>query len=76
MFTIISFILMYIHYDKILGKAIKYEKKRREFDYLPLTAAAKERAINYAVEDTKPMIPMSYVAFFADFVLINVFFTS
>ena len=74
MFTIISFILMYIHYDKILGKAIKYEKKRREFDYMPLTAAAKERAINYALEDTKPMIPMSYVAFFADIVLINIFF--
>jgi hypothetical protein len=65
---------MYIHYNEILGKAIKFEKKRREFDYLPLTTEARERAINYALEDTKPMIPMSYVAFFADIVLLSVFF--
>lgn len=74
MFTIISFFLMFIHYDETLRKAIKYEEKRREFDYLPLTTEARERAINYALEDTKPMIPMSYVAFFADFVLLCVFF--
>ena len=67
---------MYLHYDKVYLKALKYERKRREFDAIPLTASAKERAMNYAVEDTRPMIPMLYVAFFADFVLINVFFTS
>ena len=62
---------MFIHYDKTLGKAIKYEKKRREFDYLPLTAESRERAINYALEDTKPMLPMSFVAFFADIVFVD-----
>ena len=59
----------------MLGKALKYERKSREFDNMPLTVDARERAIDYATEDTKPMIPMTYVALFTDIIVILYFFS-
>ena len=74
MFTVISIILLCIHYDKTYKKVFKYENKIAEQAPIPYSINwSRERAMNYALAEIQAMFPMVYIAFIVDFILTIVF---